>query len=298
MTIKILITGGSGFIGSNLIKKLLNLYDDIKILSLDNYLTGIKENELLDKRVIYINDSTVNIEKYIFFKPDIVYHFGEYSRISQSFEEPQLVIENNILGTSKVIDYCIKNKSLLIYSCSSAILGNDKKDSKLSPYCWTKAKNLELIELYKEWFGLKYIILYFYNVFGVNQISRGLYATVIGVFEEQYKNNESLTVVLPGIQQRSFTHIDDTINGIIIGSIKGELYNSYYITNDKQYSILDVVKLFNTKYKFIKEKKGDRLVSTGNNKDLKNLGWKIQNSLEDYIENLVKEKENIKCVKK
>ena len=287
MTIKILITGGSGFIGSHLIKKLLNIYDDIKILSIDNYLTGNKTNEINDKRVLYVEDTTINILKYLYYNPDIIYHFGEYSRISQSFEEPELVIENNILGTSKVIEYSVKCNSLLIYSCSSAILGNEKKDDKLSPYCWTKAKNLELIENYKEWYGLRYIILYFYNVFGPKQICKGQYATVIGVFEEQYRNKEDLTVVLPGIQKRSFTHIEDTINGIIIGSIKGELYNSYYITNDKQYTILDVAKLFNAKYKFVKEKKGDRLLSTGNNEDLKKLGWKIRNSLEDYIKNII-----------
>ena len=285
---KIIITGGSGFIGSNLIKKLLLDYTDISILSIDNYLTGNINNEVLDKRVIYINDTTYNINNYIYFKPDILYHFGEYSRISQSFLEPQLVFENNFIGTSKVVEFCSKNKVKLIYSGSSAIFGNNMKDQHLSPYAWIKSKNIELINNYKEWYGLDFVIVFFYNVYGNGQISSGSYATVIGIFENQYKSNSPLTVVLPGTQRRSFTHITDTINGIIIASLKGELYQNYYITTDKDYSIIEVAELFNTNYIFIKKKKGDRLKSNGDNTTLKNLGWKLENNLENYIKQLYK----------
>jgi len=283
---RIIVTGGSGFIGSSLIKYLVKHYKNIEILSIDNYLSGSKSNEIINDKVKYINDTTVNIKKYNNFLPNYVFHFGEYSRISQSFEEPGIVFESNLNGTFRVIEYCRKMKCKLIYSASSAILGNDLKDQHNSPYTWSKGKNVELIKNYGKWYKLNYTIVYFYNVYGNGQIKTGKYSTVIGIFEEQFKNNKALTVVLPGTQRRDFTHIDDTIKGIIVSAFKGS-GDGYYIRRDREYSIIDVAKLFKSKYIMIESKRGDRKRSSGSNGKLKELGWNAERDLERYIEKVI-----------
>ena len=285
----ILITGGSGFIGSNLIKALLNKYTDILIYSIDNYLTGSKKNETTDKRLIYINNSTVNINNILKLKKikfQLVYHFGEYSRISTSFNEPNVVFENNLTGTYQVLEFCRINKCKLIYSGSTSIFGNNMKDQHSSPYSWSKAKNIELIKNYSNWFNLQYTIVYFSNVYGSGQITKGKYATVIGIFENQYKNNKKLTVVKPGTQTRDFTHIDDTIDGILNASI-GYYGDGFVIRTGQQYSILEVAKMFKKEYIFINEQKGNRDQSSGDMTKMSKIGWKSKYNLKDYINNII-----------
>ncbi len=283
-----IVTGGSGFIGSCLIKRLLNdanaLRPHIKILSIDNYLSGSKKNEVEDNRVKYIEDTTWNINKYSYFKPEIVFHFGEYSRISQSFEEPLKVFDSNLKGTYEVIEFCKKNNCKLMYSGSSSTFGDNQN---MSPYSWSKAKNVELIKNYGKWYKLKYTICYFYNVYGNGQITSGKYSTVIGIFEDKYKNNKPLTVVYPGTQKRDFTHIDDTINGIILSTFNGD-GDGYFIRTGKQYSIIEVAKMFNHEFKIIGFRKGDRIESSGNNKKIIAIGWEPCIKLEEYIETLIK----------
>lgn len=285
----ILITGGSGFIGSNLIKALLNKYSDILIYSIDNYLTGSKNNETTDKRITYINNSTVNINNILELKKikfQLVYHFGEYSRISTSFSEPYVVFENNLTGTYQVLEFCRINKCKLIYSGSTSIFGNNMKDQHSSPYSWSKAKNIELIKNYSNWFNLQYTIVYFSNVYGSGQISKGKYATVIGIFENQYKHNKKLTVVKPGTQTRDFTHIDDTIDGILNASI-GYYGDGFVIRTGQQYSILEVAKMFKKEYIFIDEQKGNRNQSSGDMTKMLKIGWKSKYNLKDYINNII-----------
>ena len=285
----ILITGGSGFIGSHLIKKFLKIYNDIKIFSLDNYLSGFKKNEVNDERVIYIENSTVNIKKINTIKNikfDILFHFGEYSRISTSFQEPDVVFHNNLTGTYQVLEFCRKNNCKLVYSGSSSIFGNNMKDQHSSPYSWSKSKNIELIKNYNKWFNLQFTIVYFSNVYGAGQISTGKYATVIGIFENLYKNNKKLTVVKPGTQTRDFTHIDDTIDGILKASI-GYYGDGFVIRTGTQYSILQVAKMFKTDYIFIDEQKGNRTQSSGSMANMKKIGWKSKHNLKDYINNII-----------
>ena len=285
----ILITGGSGFIGSHLIKKFLKIYNDIKIFSLDNYLSGFKKNEVNDERVIYIENSTVNINKINTIKNikfDILFHFGEYSRISTSFQEPDVVFHNNLTGTYQVLEFCRKNNCKLVYSGSSSIFGNNMKDQHSSPYSWSKSKNIELIKNYNKWFNLQFTIVYFSNVYGAGQISTGKYATVIGIFENLYKNNKKLTVVKPGTQTRDFTHIDDTIDGILKASI-GYYGDGFVIRTGTQYSILQVAKMFKTDYIFIDEQKGNRTQSSGSMANMKKIGWKSKHNLKDYINNII-----------
>ena len=281
----IIITGGSGFIGSNLIKRLLNDNKIINILSIDNYLTGLKDNEIIDNRITYVCDSTWNInkrKKYSDFNPSLLYHFGEYSRIASSFGEPNMVMNYNLRGTFEVIEFCRNNNCKLIYSGSTSIFGNNMKDQHSSPYSWSKAKNIELIRNYKKWYNLDFVITYFSNVYGEGQIESGKYSTVIGIFKKQYENNEPLTIVKPGTQTRDFTHINDTIDAIIIASQKGE-GDGYIIRTGIQYTILEVAKMFTNNYVLVQEQRGNRTESSGNMDKMLELGWKSTFHLKDYI---------------
>ena len=287
MTIKkkILITGGAGFVGTNLIKLFLKR-TNYKIISLDDYSSGNKKNHIKNKRVKYIKGKTVDIEKIIKKPKEInsVFHFGEFARIYQSFLKMNECIESNNIGSNAVFNYCLKNKIKLIYSATSASLGNKGKDKNLSPYAFSKAKNLELLENLKKWFNFKYEVIYFYNVYGPYQICKGQMSTVIGIFEDHYKRGKPLPVVKPGTQSRRFTHIDDTVE-ICYYAWKKNLCRHYSIANKKSYSILEVAKMFNSKIKFLPKRLGERYASALINKNLSNKMYKYfgKINLKDYI---------------
>ena len=190
---KIIITGGAGFVGSNMISLLL-AKTKFSIISIDNYSTGSDKNHIKDTRVNYINSDTKNITKILSkYKNNIhsLFHFGEFSRIYQSFLKMNECINSNSIGTNEVFNFCLKNNIKLIYSATSATVGNDGNDKNLSPYAFTKAKNLEMLENLKNWFNFKFEVIYFYNVYGPNQIRKGNMATVIGIFEDQYKKKNT-----------------------------------------------------------------------------------------------------------
>ena len=185
---KIIVTGGAGFVGTNLIKLLLKK-TKFKIISIDNYSSGKKSNHIKSSRVRYIIGNTINISKLIKNSEEIksVFHFGEFARIYQSFLKMNECLESNTIGSNAVFNFCLKNKIKLIYSATSASLGNNGNDKNLSPYAFSKSKNLELLENLKKWFNFKYEVIYFYNVYGPGQIKVGDMATVVGIFEDQYK---------------------------------------------------------------------------------------------------------------
>jgi len=287
---KILITGGAGFVGSNLIDYFIN-NTKYKIISLDNYSSGKKKNHLKNSRIKYISGDTKNIEKYIRNPNTLnsIFHFGEFARIYQSFINMEECLDSNSIGTNAVLKFCLKNDIKLIYSATSASLGNKGNDKNLSPYAFTKSKNLELLENLKKWFGFKYEVIYFYNVYGPRQISSGKMSTVIGIFENAYKNKKPLPVVRPGTQSRRFTHIDDTVK-ICYLAWKKNLCRHYSISHKKSYSILDVAKLFKTKIKLLKKRRGERYASALTNMNLSNKVYKIYGSirLADYIKEFIK----------
>jgi len=289
----IIITGGAGFVGSNLIKFLLK-NTNYKIISIDNYSTGSKKNHILNTNVKYLKTNTKDISKTLkLYKNKInsIFHFGEFSRIYQSFLKMNECIDSNTIGTNAVFNFCLSNKIKLIYSATSASIGNNGLDKNLSPYAFSKSKNLEMLENLKKWFKFKYEVVYFYNVYGPNQICSGSMATVIGIFENQYLKNKPLTVVKPGSQTRRFTHINDTVEACYYAWKKNKCRH-YSISNKKSYSILQVAKMFNSKIKFLPERLGERYASALTSMNLSNKVYKLFGSiqLKDYVKDIISNK--------
>ena len=283
----IVVTGGAGFVGTNLISYFLK-NTKYKILSIDNYSSGLKINHIKNKKVKYIKGNTKNISTLLSSKKNkinAIFHFGEFSRIYQSFLRMGECIDSNTVGSHAVFNFCLNNKIKLIYSATSASLGNKGRDKDLSPYAFTKSINLELLENLKRWFKMKYEIIYFYNVYGPKQISKGSMATVIGIFENAYKNKKPLPVVRPGTQSRKFTHISDTVK-VCYDAWKKNKCRHYSISSKKDYSILEVAKLFGSKINLLPARGGERYASALTNMNLSNKVFKNfgRISLKTYIE--------------
>jgi UDP-glucose 4-epimerase len=286
----LLVTGGAGFIGSNLISELLK-FKKFKLVSIDNYSSGLAKNHIKNKRVRYLKGSTKNIEillKNYVGKIHTIFHFGEFARIYQSFKKINECFSSNIEGSSNVFNFALKNKIRLIYSATSASLGNKGQDMNLSPYAFSKAKNLELLENLKKWFSFRYEVVYFYNVYGEKQICKGDMATVVGIFEDHFKRGKKLPVVRPGTQARRFTHVYDTIKACVFAWKKNKCKH-YSIANKQSFSIIELAKLFKSKISYLPIRKGERFASALTKMNLSNkiirLSAKIQ--LKDYINNFL-----------
>ena len=285
---KILIIGGAGYIGSHLCNILSkNNY----VFSLDNYSNGYISNHI--KNVTYIKGDSINIASLVKFKPDIIFHLGEYSRVEQSFEDIELVWKYNIISIYPVLDFARKNNSKFIYAGSSTKFnGNKEKGRSLSPYSWSKATNTDFIVNFSNWYGLNYAITYFYNVYGGNELKNGKYATLIGIFKKQFENNKPLTIVKPGTQKRFFTHVNDIISGLVLVAKNG-YGDNYGIGSNDYYSVIEVAKMFKKEYIFIPKRKGNRMYSTLKIEKIKLLGWKPKYKLHEHINEYINKQSNV-----
>lgn len=280
----ILVTGGAGFIGSNLIERLVK-DGATNVISLDNYSTGKKENHIAGAE--YIEGDTKDIERLVRVKPDLVFHLGEYSRVEKSFDDIERVWDSNKNGTFAVLEFCRKNNIKIIYAGSSTKFADGGLGRDQSPYAWTKASNTELVQNYGQWFSLPYAITYFYNVYGPREISTGSYATIIGIFKEQFKSGKPLTVVSPGTQIRNFTHVDDIVKGLVLVGENGSGDN-YGLGCTKGFSILDIARMFDTKIEMLPERKGNRMNSFIDiSKSEKDLGWQAEKEISEYIQEFI-----------
>tara|TARA_B100001093_G_scaffold359861_1_gene344572 strand:- start:1601 stop:2479 length:879 start_codon:yes stop_codon:yes gene_type:complete len=279
---KILVTGGAGFVGSSLCNYLYNT-GRVEVYSLDNYFTGNKKNHI--DGVIYLEGDCKDIEKHVQFKPDMIYHLGEYSRVEQSFDDISKVWEYNKNGIFKVLEFCKKCGSKLIYAGSSTKFGDGGLGRSQSPYAWTKASNTELVKNYGTWFNLPYAIVYFYNVYGYREISQGKYATLIALFTQKMRDNLPLTVVSPGNQKRNFTHIEDIISGLVLVGENG-FGDQFGIGSEESYDILGIANMFGGEIKMLPKRPGNRLSAEVHTEKVKALGWKCKNNIKDYINNL------------
>jgi len=286
----LVVTGGAGFIGSNLISELLK-FKKFRVLSIDNYSSGFIKNQIKNKRVKYLKGSTKNIEDLLRDyrgKIHSIFHFGEFARIYQSFKKINECFSSNIEGSSSVFNFALKNKIRLVYSATSASLGNKGQDMNLSPYAFSKAKNLELLENLKRWFNFKYEVIYFYNVYGERQICKGDMATVVGIFESYFRLGKKLPVVKPGTQERRFTHVADTVKACIFAWKKNKSKH-YSIASKKSYSIIELAKMFKSKIRYLPKRKGERFASALTKMNLNNkiirLSAKIK--LKDYVKNFL-----------
>jgi len=281
----ILVTGGAGFVGHNLIKRIRITRPEIEIVCLDNYFTGTKDNHI--EGVTYIEGSTWEAPQLLEgYKFDEVYHFGEYSRIVQSFKDITLAQQSILQGTPIILDLCRQWGAKLIYSASSSKFGNDGRDENLAPYSWMKAKMVELIKNYHNWYGLQYEICYFFNVYGPGQIMSGDYATVVGIFERQWRAGDSLTVVHPGTQTRDFTHVDDIVDGVLRAS-EQQANHEWHLRSGKSWTIIEVAELFTKDWQFIPERPGERQHSAEIPNDTRErLGWQAKKSLRNWVNGL------------
>jgi len=279
---KILVTGGAGFVGSHLCERLAKDPNN-DVYSLDNYFTGSKENHV--DNVTYIEGLTVNIATLIDFKPDMVYHLGEYSRVEQSFDDIEKVWRFNKDGIFAVLEFVRKAGCKILYAGSSTKFGDGGLGRSASPYAWTKATNTELVINYGNWFNVPYAITYFYNVYGPREIQAGKYATLIALFKEKMRKSEPLTIVSPGTQKRNFTHIDDIINGLILVGENG-YGDEFGIGSPDAYTIKEIAEMFGGEIEMLPERKGNRMVADVISQKTEALGWKPEKSIKDYIATL------------
>ena len=288
---KILVTGGAGFIGSHLCEKLAQ-NERNEVFSLDNYFTGSENNHV--PKVTYIKGNTLDIESLINFKPDIVYHLGEYSRVEQSFDDIEKVWQYNKDGMFAVLEFARRTGSKILYAGSSTKFGDGGLGRSASPYAWTKATNTELVANYGEWFNVPFAITYFYNVYGPREIQDGKYATLIALFKEKMRKNEPLTVVSPGIQRRNFTYIDDVINALILVGENG-YGDEFGIGSNESFTIEEIAHMFletegkdNNVLVMLPERKGNRMMADVITAKTEALGWKSTGSIKDYISKMKK----------
>jgi UDP-glucose 4-epimerase len=280
----ILVTGGAGHVGSHIIEELVKDSNN-KVISLDNYFNGSTENHIDGAE--YRTGHTKDIDKLIPETPDIVYHLGEYARITPSFDDVDKVYDMNIVGTFAVVEFCRQRKvGKLVYAASSTKFAIEGDGRHQSPYAFTKATNVDLINDYGRWYNLPFAICYFYNAFGPRENGVGKYATLIAKFEQAYLKGENFTVVKPGTQKRNFTYVGDLARGIILVGEKGQ-GDGYALENNKQFSIIEIAEAFGGKIEYIDGNPGRAESGDAPTKAREELGWTTTVDIMDYIKDFI-----------
>lgn len=283
----ILVTGGAGFIGTNLIKRLVK--NNHKIISIDNYTSGKRSNHVDCVEYINLDTKDFNKNNQLFYLDfDVVFHLGEYSRIESSFNDINEVWNSNVIGTFNILEYCRLNKTKLVYAGSSTKFAEEGVGH--SPYSFVKSQASDLVKNYGRWFDVKYSICYFYNVFGEGYDSSPVngYESVISIFEKQYKNNKPITVCGDGSQTRIFTYVGDIVDGLI-KSWDYDKNEEFQLNNPNEYSILEIAKMFSNNIMHIPSRKGDRKCSTITNNNTRDLlGWETTINIDEWIEKIKK----------
>ena len=274
----VLVTGGAGFVGTHLIRRLLK--EGYRVISLDNYFTGSRDNHV--EGAEYREGHTKDIETLVPESPDLIYHLGEYSRVEKSFEDVETVWDLNVAGTFAVLEFTRRRGSKIVYAGSSTKFAQEGLGRNQSPYAWTKAANTELVKNYAEWFGIRYAITYFYNVYGPGERA-GAFGTVIEIFRKSYLAGRPLGIVAPGTQTRNFTHISDIVEGLVLVGENGE-GDEYGIGDERAYAIAEVAALFGGQTLPLPERPGNRMGSEVDTTRVRALGWIPRTHLADYIE--------------
>jgi len=279
----ILVTGGAGFIGTNLIKSLIK--DNYYITSIDNYSTGLKENEI--EGVKYI-DSDIELIDQLESKFDLCFHLAAQSRVQPSFEDPQESIRVNVNGTMKVMEWAKKQSVKVIYAGSSS----KHHDPSDSPYAMTKYLGEEICKLYKKSFKVNVEIARFYNVYGPNEPLDEKFGNVIGIWREKVRLNKPLTIVGDGNQKRDFTHVDDIIDGILKIALSDKNHSdAWELGSGVSYSIKELFNMFKERFNitsvYVDDQPGNYRKTLRINDDIiKELNWNPQDRLKDYINSL------------
>jgi UDP-glucose 4-epimerase len=280
---KILVTGGAGFIGTNLIKRLLK--DGHQVISIDNYSTGKRENE--QDGCIYYNMDITNLmpADYSFLQDiDVVYHLAAVARIQPSFERPEDYIDTNFNGTYEIVKFCNDYNIPLIYAGSSSKHSGRFKN----PYTFSKDIGEDIIKLYQKHFGLKACITRFYNVYGPHQLLEGGYTTLIGRWVNNIQNDKQCIIYGDGEKRRDFTHVDDIVDALVkIPYFKNSWGLDFELGRGKNYSVNEVASMFGIKPKYEDDKPGEAKITLCES-DLARqiLDWNPKINLEDYINNL------------
>ncbi len=287
----VVVTGGAGFVGTELIKLLLPKY---RVIAVDNYFLGKESNHVPGAE--YIKGHTKDISKLLGKEePIIIFHLGEYSRVEQSFNDVELVWKSNVEGTFNVLEFWRKLNAAghackLVYAGSSTKFADGGLGRDQSPYAWMKASNTELVLNYGAWFKLPYAITYFYNAYGPHELSEGQYASVVGRFKELFWKGEPITVTMPGTQRRNFTHVNDLARGLMMVGESGE-GDGYGLGAPDSYTILEIAQMFGGEIKMLPERKGNRMESRlDTSRAEKEFGWKAEHTIKGYIESLKKKK--------
>ena len=283
---KVLVTGGAGFIGTNLISKLVEL--NINVVSLDDYSTGLEKNHL--DSVKYIDSDIESLGDVLESDYDYCFHLAAQSRVQPSFEDPEESFRVNVKGTLKVMEWARKNKIKVIYAGSSS-RHHDPSDS---PYAMTKFLGEEICKLYKKTYNVDAEIARFYNVYGPYEPLDEKFGNVIGIWRVKAMTGNPLPIVGDGEQRRDFTHVDDIISGIISianSNIKHE--DAWEIGSGINYSINELFEMFRKKFNVtsenIDDQPGNYRKTLRTNDDMINkLNWSPSDRLNDYIQNLTK----------